>query len=71
MAHIVTSGHAPSFSLFAPFAAIGRTLVRMAENNPQMKQIEKLNAISDAELERRGTTREAVVRHIFRDRYYI
>lgn len=44
---------------------------RVVENHPRTRQLEKLAATSDADLARRGVTREDVVRHIFRDRYYI
>ncbi|MBN2905626.1 MAG: DUF1127 domain-containing protein [Rhodobacteraceae bacterium] len=46
-------------------------LARMVENHPRMRQIERLNKTSDAELECRGVTRQEVIQHIFRDRYYI
>lgn len=51
--------------------AILDVLVRMMENHPQTRQIDRLNAMSDADLAARGLTRADVIRHIFRDRYYI
>ena len=55
----------PAGSLIAaPFAAFGRLLVRMAEASPRVREIERLNAQSDADLARRGTTRDAEIRRI-------
>ncbi len=64
--------HAPTgFSLTAPFRAIGRFLVMVAESTEMMRQVEKLNNTSDQELAARGVTRHDVVREIFASRYYI
>ncbi|GAA0288636.1 P-loop NTPase family protein [Rhodovulum strictum] len=46
-------------------------LVRVMEHHPRTRQIERLNALSDEDLAARGLTRQDVVRHIFRDRYYL
>ncbi|ARE39981.1 hypothetical protein RGUI_1840 [Rhodovulum sp. P5] len=46
-------------------------LVGLMENHPHTRQIEKLSRMSDEELAARGVTRQDVVRHIFRDRYYV
>lgn len=50
-----------------PFAAIGGFLVRMMDGNDRVREVEKLNAMSDAQLARRGLKRENIVRHVFRD----
>lgn len=70
MAHAVA---APSTkpSLRAFFAAIGRGLVWLGENNTRMRQIEHLTSLSDAELATKGLKREDIVRHVFRDTFYI
>lgn len=62
--------HAPAgfgllHGLLLPFRAIGRGLVRLAENSSYMKQVNALNALSDEELAARGTDRSAEVRRIF------
>lgn len=64
------AGHAP-LSISSIFSALGRALIRAAENNPRMKQVARLNETSDAELAEQGLSREEVLHHIFRDRYYI
>lgn len=51
-------------SLVAPFLAIGRFLVLIAEAVPHAREIERLNQLSDAELAARGLTREGEVRRI-------
>jgi len=61
----------PLSALAAPFHALGRFLILLAESSSTMREIEKLNAMSDAELAERGTTREAAVRRLFAGRYYI
>jgi hypothetical protein len=55
----------------APFVAIGNFLIALAEAGPRMKQIEKLNALSDADLAALGKTRDGEVRRIFGARLYI
>lgn len=51
-------------SLAAPFLAIGRFLVLIAEASPKVRQLERLNAQSDAQLAARGLTRDGEVRRI-------
>ncbi|MBU3029857.1 hypothetical protein [Paracoccus marinaquae] len=53
-------------ALAAPFVAIGKFLVSMAEAGPQMRAIERLNRISDADLAARGLTRDGEIRRILR-----
>lgn len=55
----------------APFRAIGRFLVSLAEAGPRMDAVRQLNAMSDAELAARGLTREGEVRRIFGDYYHL
>ncbi|SMX34261.1 DUF1127 domain-containing protein [Actibacterium lipolyticum] len=69
---LTTTAHGFSgFSLTAPFVAFGRAIVRLAEANPRMRQIEELNNTTDEQLAERGVSRDDVVRHIFRDRLYL
>lgn len=70
MAHIVATP-VTKLSFLAPFAAIGRGLVWLAENNTRMRQVEKLNNMSDEALAEQGLKREDIVRHIFRDTFYV
>lgn len=60
--------HLPTF-LARPFVATFNVLVAMAEAHPRMAQINRLNALSDAELAARGTTRADEVRRIFPHHY--
>ncbi len=53
------------------FDSIINFLVRIAESNGRMKAVERLNAMSDSELQARGLKREDIVRHVFRDMFYI
>ena len=66
-----TSTQSAGFSFPNPFRAIWNGLIMLAEANPRMKEIEKLNNTSDEELAKLGLERADVVRHIFRDRLYI
>lgn len=63
-----TSGQTHSTSLLsalgAPFVATGRFLVMLAEANPRMRSLNRLSAISDAELEARGLDRNTMMRQI-------
>lgn len=55
-------------TLATPFVAIGNFLVALGEASSRAKQVEFLNAMSDAELAERGMTRETIVRHVFSDK---
>ncbi|MDP5306495.1 DUF1127 domain-containing protein [Paracoccus spongiarum] len=65
-ANIGRSAEAPRLSaiLAAPFLAIGRFLVMLAEASPRMQALERLNRIPDAELKARGLTRDGEMRRI-------
>lgn len=45
--------------------------VRLVENHPRSRQLERLSAMSDEELAAKGLNRQDVVRYIFRDRFYV
>ncbi len=51
-------------SLLAPFRAFGRAVIALAEASPQMRALNRLNQVSDAELGALGTTREREIRRI-------
>lgn len=56
---------APRLSiLLAPFAAVGRFLVQLAESGPRMQALERLSRMTDADLAERGLTREGEIRRI-------
>jgi|GEM_PF-1052368 hypothetical protein len=48
-----------------PFTAFWNLLIMIAEANPKMAEVAKLNSMTDADLAARGTSREAEVRRIF------
>ncbi|ASP19171.1 hypothetical protein ANTHELSMS3_00451 [Antarctobacter heliothermus] len=71
MADTLTSV-APRGNIFAGFfRSIFNTLVMIAESDHRMKAVEKLTAMSDAELAERGLKRADIVRHVFRDSLYV
>ena len=73
MAFITTTRpdfHLSSF-IARPFVAVWNGLIAMAESHPKMVQVNKLNAMSDAQWSERGTTREAEVQRIFGTQYHI
>ncbi len=47
-------------------AALGRVVIRMAESNPTVRALNHLSEVSDADLARRGLTREGEIRRIAR-----
>ncbi|GAD57636.1 DUF1127 domain-containing protein [Limimaricola cinnabarinus] len=57
--------------LIAPFAAIGRGLVAIAEAGPRMQQVRRLNEMSDDDLAALGVTRAEMVRKIFGGSIYL
>ncbi|MGB4719828.1 MAG: DUF1127 domain-containing protein [Planktomarina temperata] len=46
-------------------------LVSISTAQSRVRQIEFLGALSDEELAQRGLTRQDIVRHVYRDAYYI
>ena len=44
---------------------------KMALANPRVRQMERLIAMSDAELARRGIKRQDIAHHVFRDVMYL
>lgn len=63
---------APSGNVFAGFfTSIFNALISVAESNSRIKEVERLNAMSDEELAKRGVKRADIVRHVFRDSFYI
>ncbi|SFE85058.1 DUF1127 domain-containing protein [Roseivivax sediminis] len=46
-------------------------LIGIAEANHRVKRVQHLNALSDAELAKRGIRREDIARHVFGDILYI
>lgn len=51
-------------SLAVPFVAVGRFLVMIAETSPRVRELERLNLRSDAQLAARGLTRDGEIRRI-------
>ncbi len=51
-------------SLLAPFRAVGRFMIALAEASPQMRALNRLSQMSDAELSAKGLTRDGEVRRI-------
>ena len=51
-------------ALLAPFRAIGRFMIALAEASPQMRALNRLSQMSDAELSAKGLTRDGEVRRI-------
>lgn len=54
-----------------PFVWVWNGMIAMAEANPKMVAIDRLNAQSDADLAARGTNREAEIRRIFQGCSYL
>ncbi|WP_410216665.1 hypothetical protein [Paracoccus sp. (in: a-proteobacteria)] len=51
-------------ALLAPFRAVGRFMIMLAEASPQMRALSRLNDLSDEDLSAKGLTREGEVRRI-------
>ncbi|MQQ10209.1 DUF1127 domain-containing protein [Epibacterium sp. SM1979] len=72
MATLATANTRLNFSvLLKPFAAVGKFLVTLAEQDARMKALRALMAMTDEELAERGLKREDIVQHVFADKYYI
>lgn len=64
--HGIIAGSISSF-----FQSVFNGLTAIAETNSRVKEAERLNALSDAQLAKIGLRREDIVRHVFRDVYYV
>lgn len=53
------------------FQSVFNGLTSLAETNSRVKEADRLNALSDAQLEKMGLRRQDIVRHVFRDVYYV
>ena len=49
------------------FQTVFNGLTSIAEANSRVKEADRLNALSDAQLAKIGLRREDIVRHVFRD----
>ncbi|MBW6507469.1 MAG: hypothetical protein K0B00_12050 [Rhodobacteraceae bacterium] len=70
-----TAAHAPhSFhfvkGLRAFFTGLGVALVAYGERNSRIAEVERLRALSDAELAGLGIARDRIVHHVFSDRFW-
>lgn len=68
MAHAQTAIETTSIGdkVIATLRAFGAFLVRLSEANVRVREMERLSALSDAELATTGLTREDIVRHVYR-----
>ncbi len=55
----------------AVFAAIGRAMVAYFEASAHVRELNALNAKTDAELAKMGLKRDDIPRHVFRNVLYI
>ncbi len=53
------------------FAKIWGVLMAIAEANPELKKMEYLSSLSDAQLAQKGLKREDIARHVFRNKIYL
>lgn len=69
MAHVQTA------PLFAPFSGLLNriidSMVSIPEANMRMREVERLQAMTDEQLAKRGLRREDIARHVFRDLFYV
>ncbi len=74
MAHSAQHAHA-GFSLPGLIQSIGSSiysfLIRMAESQSRVQQVEYLHALSDEELQKRGLTRDRIVHRVFADSIWL
>ncbi|MEJ6397519.1 DUF1127 domain-containing protein [Yoonia sp. 208BN28-4] len=60
--HIISNGEILLELLATPFRALGDMFTRAAERHPRFIAVEKINAMSDAELAAQGLTRADATR---------
>ena len=57
--------------LATPFTAFWNYCIRVAENDPRVKQAAALSALSDEQLAERGLQRADIARFVFRDHLHL
>ena len=63
---------APLADVFARFFATAMNgFARIGENNPRMRQVAALSALSDEQLARRGLSREDIARRVYAGFMYV
>ena len=62
---------APRSGFRRVLASVARGMSACADANSRRKQIEALEALSDAQLADMGLTREQIASHVFRDKMYL
>jgi 5-enolpyruvylshikimate-3-phosphate synthase len=67
MAHFQSTIETPSplQKLWATLQAFGGLLIRLSEANVRVRELERLSAMSNAELKRFGVARKDIVRHVY------
>ncbi len=72
MAHVATHiSHTDHNFIKNFFSKIGHFLVSLGENDPRIKELNKLNSLSDEQLAEKGLTRETIAIHVFRSSMYV
>ena len=74
MAHFANpnqSGSGLSAVISEFFASLWNASRQQAEFETRMRRMRKLEALSDAELAKRGIARDRITHHVFRDIYYV
>ncbi|ETX30538.1 hypothetical protein [Roseivivax isoporae] len=72
MAYASTDAAAPATGTATGFfEKLFRPFILLAESNSRLRRMQALNAMSDAELARRGIRREDIARHVFADVLYV
>ncbi|KEO56456.1 hypothetical protein [Thioclava pacifica] len=70
MAFITTAGQSGQSVFARAVHGIAEGLVTYMERQSRQSQIQRLEAKSDAELAAMGLSRDRIVAHVFRDRFY-
>lgn len=65
------AGSALLQTLSAPFIALGNAMIRLGESNSRTKQVAFLQSLSDADLAKRGISRDQIAHYVFKDVYYV
>lgn len=66
-----TAHHSLGHILAAPFRVIGNGLIAIMESNSRVQYVDRLNAMTDEQLEAKGIKRDEIVQHVFRDHMHL
>ncbi|TCS67606.1 DUF1127 domain-containing protein [Primorskyibacter sedentarius] len=69
--YAATGSQGKTHGFLAFLGRIGTALIEASSHNRRLEKVERLQAMSDEQLEKLGIPRDRIVQHVFADLYHI